>query len=103
MSFGFKFFQRARAARTKAEQAHRELQRDIALASMAPDHPQWQAVLDLVDEHSARETDGALAPNLNNDQRQYAAGAAATAVYLAEYLRDAKRLADERMAKRKAE
>jgi hypothetical protein len=53
----------------KAEQAHRELQRDIALASMSPDHPQWQAVLELVDEHATRETDAALAPNLTNEQR----------------------------------
>ena len=74
-----------------------ELQRDIALAGVHDEHPVWLAVLSLVDEHAARETQGALSPKLSNEDRHYAAGAAATAVYLAEYLRDARRLAIQRM------
>lgn len=86
---------------TKSERAHHELQRDIALASMPPGHPVLDAILSLVDEHAARETEAALAPNLSNEQRQFTAGAAATSQYLCDYLRDAHRLACERIAKRK--
>jgi len=95
-------FKRLRSgAETEAARKHAELQRDMALAAMPADHPLWLAVLSLVDAHAERETEGALSPNLTNEQRQYAAGAAATADYLAQYLRDAKSLADQRMIKRK--
>lgn len=86
---------------TEAERAHAELQRDIALAGITPEHPLWQAVLSLVDEHAAGETEAALRPNLTSEQRHYTAGAAATADYLSQMLRDAQRLATQRLAKQK--
>ena len=92
---------RRHPVQTSPERAHAELQRDIALAGISEIHPLWQAVLSLADEHAAGETAAALAPNLTSEQRHYAAGAAATAEYLAQMLRDARALAVQRMAKQK--
>lgn len=91
------------AVQTDAERTHAELQRDIALAGIHDGHPLWQAVLMLVDEHAESEGKAALAPNLTNEQRQYTAGCAATADYLAQMLRDARALAAQRIAKQKRE
>lgn len=96
-----KFSERPVPPANAAEQARAELQRDLALAGVQEDHPLWQAVLGLVDEHAGRETDAALSPKLNNDERQYTAGAAASANYLAQMLRDARQLAEQRMAKQR--
>jgi len=90
-------------AQTDLERQHAELQRDLALAGIPETHPVWQAVLELVDEHAQRELDAALMPNLTNEQRQFAAGAAATADYLAQMLRDARALAGQKSRKQKAE
>jgi len=92
---------RVLVTRTPAEQAHAELVRDMALAGVTAEHPVWLAVLSLVDEHAQGELEAALKPNLTDEQRQYAAGAAATADYLAQMLRDARCLAAQRMAKQK--
>lgn len=90
-------FARLFKSSTDAARKHAELQRDIALAGVHEEHPVWQAVLSLVDEHASRETEAALAPKLNNEERQYTAGAAASANYLAQYLRDARVLAKQRL------
>lgn len=90
------------AVQTDAERAHAELQRDIALAAIHEDHPLWQAVLLLVDEHAENEGKAALAANLTNEQRQFTAGCAATADYLSQMLRDARTLAAQRIAKQKS-
>jgi hypothetical protein len=94
-------YQRRLVAVSAAERAHAELQRDIALAGISDEHPVWQAVLSLVDETAQGELEGALAPNLTDAQRQYAAGCAATADYIAQKLRDARALAGQKMGKRK--
>ena len=86
---------------TEAERAHAELARDMALAGVTESDPVWLALLSLVDEHAERETAAALAPNLTNEQRQYTAGAAATADFVAQMLRDARTMAQQRMAKKK--
>ena len=72
-------FQKLFRNSTDAERKRAELHRDIALAGVDDEHPLWQAVLSLVDEHAARETDAALAPKLTNEERQYTADCAATA------------------------
>jgi hypothetical protein len=87
---------------TDAERSHAERERDMALAGTPDNDPTWQAVLALVDEHAESECTGALAPGLTDDQRQFAAGAAATADYLAKMLRDARVLALQRLAKEKS-
>lgn len=89
------------AVQTEAERAHAELQRDMALANIDEKHPLWQAVISLVDEHADSEQRAALAPNLTNEQRQFTAGCAATADYLAQMLRDARLMAAQRLAKQK--
>ena len=94
-------YQRRLVAVSAAEKAHAELQRDVALAGIADTNPMWQAVLSLVDETAQGEIEGALTPGLTNEQRQYAAGCAATAEYLAQKLRDARTLALHRLAKAK--
>lgn len=95
------FASRPNLYESPSEQSQRELRRDIALAGLRDDHPVWVAVLGLVDDHAGRETDAALSPKLNNDERQYTAGAAASANYLAQMLRDARQLAEQRMAKQR--
>ena len=85
-----------------AERAQAELQRDIALAGIHDGHPLWAAVLALLDEHAESEGKAALAPNLTSEQRHFTAGAAATAEYLAQLVRDARDLAVKRMAKEKS-
>jgi hypothetical protein len=93
-------YKRAYVAESDAARSHAELARDMALAGVDEGHPVWNAVLSLVDEHAESEGKAALAPNLTNEQRQYAAGAAATAEYLAQMLRDARLLASARLAKK---
>jgi hypothetical protein len=82
-----------------ADKRQAELERDLALAGIREDHPVWQAVLLLVDECAQGALEGALAPNLTNEQRQFGAGAAANAEYVATLLRDARLLAAQRAAK----
>jgi hypothetical protein len=94
-------YQRRYVPVSASAKAHEEMQRDLVLAGITDAHPVWQAVLSLVDEHAQRELEGALAPNLTNEQRQYASGAAATADYLAQMLRDARLLAAQKASKHK--
>jgi len=96
-------YRRHYVAEDAQSRARKELVRDMVLAGMQENHPVWQAVLELVDEHAERELAGALAPNLTNEQRQFASGAAATADYLCQYLRDARSLAAAKVKKQKGE
>lgn len=90
-------FQRLFKNSTAKARENAELQRDIALAGVHEEHPVWLAVLSLADEHAASETAAALSPKLNNEERQYTAGAAATASHFAQMLRDARERAILRM------
>jgi len=96
-------YQRRYVAVDARAKAHAELQRDIALAGVSENHPVWQAVLNLVDENAQNELDGSLSPNLTNEQRQFASGAAANADYVCKLLRDARLLASQKVKSKKME
>jgi hypothetical protein len=89
--------------RTDQERAHRLQQQTIALASAPDTHPLWVTVLQIVDEHEQNMKDRMLEENLTNEQRQYGAGLAAGAQYLANALRDAKLRAAQVASRQKKE
>lgn len=81
-------YQRTPAIVTEAEKRRADLQRLMVLAGLSKDNPLWQAILSYADEHERTEREVALRPDLNNEQRQYNAGRAASAYDFATALRD---------------
>lgn len=81
-------YSRTPAPVTDTELKNLEMQRLVALAGTSPDHPLWQAVLTLADEHERNEVYCALMNNLDDAGRHYNSGRAAGARDFASQLRD---------------
>lgn len=97
------FLKRTKPAVDREEARRRELQRQIALASVPEDHPLWQAVLEIVDEHERNMVQRVLLEGITSEERHYTAGLAASAEYLANALRDLKAQAVKDQARQKGE
>lgn len=111
MNWFLKFFRRAEGAMaappgarqilTKEQRNHLDMERLMVLAGRPADDPLWKVVLSYADEHARNELLVGLAPGLNDSDRQYNAGRAASAEDFAIALRDLHRKAQQEAARLK--
>jgi hypothetical protein len=87
---------------SQSQQQHADLQRKLILSGINDDHPLWKTILSYADEHARNELQVALMPGLNDGERHYNAGRAASADDFATALRDLRSTAIREMGRAKA-